>query len=108
MDINFFLSSKKKLQNILSYLNEIKLSYCEIQIESCQDISSEYISSEYIIDQIHEYEKKITELELSIEHLNQIIYTNCEHTFVEDVFDITPDKSLNITYCTICEYTKEC
>lgn len=101
MDINFFLSSKKKLQNILSYLNEIKLSYCEIQIESCHDISSEYIA-----EQINEYEKKINEVEISIEHLNQIICSNCQHTFVEDVIDITPDRSQNITYCTICEYTK--
>ena len=33
MDINYFLSSKKKLQKILLYLNEIKLTYCEIEME---------------------------------------------------------------------------
>jgi hypothetical protein len=103
MSINHFLSSKKNLEKILSYLNEIKLSYCEIQMESCQDINSEYIT-----DQIDEYEKKITEVELSLKHLNQIIYSNCEHTFVEDIIDINPDRSQNIIYCTICEYTKEC
>ena len=102
MDINYFLSSKKKLQKILSYLNEIKLTYCEIEIERNDDINDEYIT-----DQIIEYEKKINELDLTIEHLNQFICHNCEHTFVEDVIDITPDRSQNITYCTICEYTKE-
>ena len=59
------------------------------------------------IKNIDEYEKKINELDLTIEHLNQFICHNCEHTFVEDVIDITPDRSQNITYCTICEYTKE-
>lgn len=102
MDINYFLSAKKNLQKILSYLNEIKLTYCEIQIER-----GDCINSEYLIDSIHEYENKIHEHELIIEHLNQIIYENCEHEFLEDVIDINPDKSQHITYCKKCEYTKE-
>jgi hypothetical protein len=101
MDITYFLSSKKKLEKILSHLNEIKLTYCEIQMES------DCMNYEYIDDEINEYKKKINETELSIEHLNQLICSNCEHTFVEDVIDITPDRSQYITYCTICEYTKE-
>ena len=101
MDINYFLSSKKRLQKILLYLNEIKLTYCEIEMER------DDINDEYITEQIIEYEKKIIELDLTIEHLNQFICHSCEHTFVEDVIDITPDRSQNITYCTICEYTKE-
>jgi hypothetical protein len=102
MSINYFLSSKKKLQKILSYLNEIKLTYCEIEMERDDGINDEYIT-----EQVNEYEKKILELDLTIEYLNQFICHNCEHTFVEDVIDITPDRSQNITYCTICEYTKE-
>ena len=101
MDINYFLSSKKKLQKILLYLNEIKLTYCEIEMER------DDINDEYITEQIIEYEKKIIELDLTIEHLKQFICHSCEHTFVEDVIDITPDRYQNITYCTICEYTKE-
>jgi hypothetical protein len=99
MDINYFLSSKKKLQKVLSHLNEIKLTYCEIRDDGVND--------EYITDQISEYETKIIELEVTIEHLSKFICHSCEHTFVEDVIDITPDRSQNITYCTICEYTKE-
>jgi hypothetical protein len=102
MDINYFLSSKKKLQKVLSYLNEIKLTYCEIEMERDDGINDEYIT-----EQVNEYEKKILELDLTIEYLNQFICHSCEHTFVEDVIDITPDRSQNITYCTICEYTKE-
>ena len=83
----------------MSYLNEIKLTYCEIRDDGIND--------EYITEQVNEYEKKIIELELTLEHLTQFICHSCEHTFVEDVIDITPDRSQNITYCTICEYTKE-
>jgi hypothetical protein len=30
---------------------------------------------------------------------------NCEHQFVKDLIDINPDKSKEITYCILCEYT---
>ena len=53
MNINYFLSSKKKLEKILSYLNEIKLTYYEIQIENSDDINDEYIT-----EQVNGYEKK--------------------------------------------------
>jgi hypothetical protein len=102
MDINYFLSAKKNLQKILSFLKEIKLTYCEIQMER-----GDGINSEYLIDNIYEYENKIHEHELIIEQLNQLIYENCEHEFIEDVIDINPDKSQHITYCKNCEYTKE-
>ena len=29
----------------------------------------------------------------------------CVHEFVRDLIDITPDKSMEITYCILCEYT---
>jgi len=104
MDINYFLSSKNKLQKILSYLNEIKLTYCEMEIK---EENGNIITCDYIQNNIEEIEHKIGEIELTIEYLNELIFNNCEHTFVEDVIDITPDRSQNITYCTICEYTKE-
>ena len=30
----------------------------------------------------------------------------CCHEFEEDMIDLTPEKSMKITYCKICEYTK--
>ena len=104
MDINYFLSSKKKLQKILSYLNEIKLTYYEMEIK---EENGSIITCDYIQNNIEEIEDKICEIELTIQYLNELIFNNCKHTFVEDVIDITPDRSQNITYCTICEYTKE-
>ena len=29
----------------------------------------------------------------------------CSHKFINDTIDIHPEKSMNITYCKICEYT---
>jgi NMD protein affecting ribosome stability and mRNA decay len=36
---------------------------------------------------------------------NKKIEQLCKHEFVEDAIDINPDKSQNIRYCSICEYT---
>jgi len=34
------------------------------------------------------------------------IYNNCQHEFVKDLVDITPDKSQHISYCKFCEMTE--
>jgi len=52
MDINYFLSSKKKLQSILSYLNEIKLTYCEMEIK---EENGNIITCDYIQNNIEEF-----------------------------------------------------
>ena len=102
MDINYFLSTKKKLQRILAYLHEIKMTYYEIQMEK-----NDCLNCEYIEEQVNEYMKKINEHDLIIEQLNELIYSNCQHEFVEDIIDLSTDRSKQITYCRICEYTKE-
>lgn len=107
MSINYFLSSKKKLETILPHLNEIKLIYCEMYFENYENYSKDLIKCRYTQNLITDYEAKISEVKLEIDNLHQIICSNCEHTFVEDMIDITPDKSQSITYCTKCEYTKE-
>jgi len=30
----------------------------------------------------------------------------CDHEFIRDLIDITPDKSKEIIYCILCGYTK--
>ena len=107
MSINYFFSSKKKLETILPHLNEIKLMYSEMYLENYENYKNDFIKRRYIQNLITDYEAKISEVEMEIEHFQKIICSNCEHTFVEDMIDITPDKSQRITYCTKCEYTKE-
>ncbi len=104
MNINYFLSSKNKLHKILSYLHEIKLNYFEMEIK---EENGNIITCDYIKNNIEEFEDKICEIELTIKYLNELIFNNCEHDFVEDLIDINPDKSQRIIYCKICEYTKE-
>ena len=44
-------------------------------------------------------------IELKTQLENKIIQI-CNHDFENDTIDITPERSKNITYCKICEYTK--
>jgi len=102
MDINYFLSTKERFEKILSNLNEILEVYYEIQLDD-----NDTISYDYILQQIKDYEKKIDEAEININQLNKFISLHCEHKFIDDYIDITPDRSERITYCSKCQYTKD-
>jgi hypothetical protein len=36
--------------------------------------------------------------------VNSYIFSKCEHEFETDLFDIDPDKSVVVKYCTKCFY----
>lgn len=36
--------------------------------------------------------------------INSYIHTHCNHEFVDDLIDITPDTSKNIRYCIHCDF----
>ena len=102
MDINYFLSTKDKLQTILLHLNEIKDIYGEIEIDDYNTISYDYVKK-----QMKDYGKKITEIETNIDEINKFISLHCDHIFVDDYIDINPDRSERITYCSKCQYTQD-
>jgi hypothetical protein len=95
-NIDYFLFLKKKYVNILSYLTEIMNSYEEI---------SSY-NDDYLI-QYNKYKNEVYEIKYLIANVNNSICETCEHIFVEDEIDITPDKSQKIEYCKICEYSRQ-
>ena len=40
-----------------------------------------------------------------LKELCKLIKETCNHNYIIDDIDITPDKSMRIKYCTICETT---
>ena len=38
--------------------------------------------------------------------VNDYFFLHCQHEFEKDLFDIDPDKSVTVTYCTKCFYIK--
>jgi hypothetical protein len=91
---------KKKYQNILNNINEIIYTYNEIKSANIQNKLNDDLTKE-----IQYYEEKYKELSNSILYINSIIYKECQHNYIDDVIDITPELSQRITYCTLCEHT---
>ena len=98
MNYNLFL--KNKYQNILNNINEIIYTYNELKASNIQ-----YELCEKIAEEIKFYEDKYKELSDNILHINSVIIEECEHNYIDDVIDITPNLSQRITYCTLCEHT---
>jgi hypothetical protein len=96
-NIDYFLFLKKQYINIFNYLTEIINSYEEMLL----------YSNDYLL-QYNKYKNELSEIKHLINNVNFSICQLCEHNFVEDEIDLTPDLSQKIVYCSICEYTKEC
>ena len=98
MNYNLFL--KNKYQNILSNLKEIIYTYKELKTVYIQNNLNDNFTME-----LQYYEEKYKEISNNISYINSIITKDCEHNYIDDVIDITPDLSQHITYCTLCEHT---
>lgn len=94
MDINYLLLMRCKYNNILSYIDSIIDEFDKIN-----EFTKENKEKKFFIER----KKNILH---EIELCNANIQNICNHEFVEDVIDITPDESLTISYCKFCEYTR--
>ena len=96
---NYFLLRNKYEQIIKSYEYLIQM-YKEV--EEIEYITG--INNQYIMLFLNE---KIQETKLIKNFYDEQIYKLCNHNFIEDTIDIHPEKSINIKYCKICEYTEK-
>lgn len=114
MDINYFLMCKKKYSNIIYNFENI--------INECDDIINEitdFLQKNHTIHEDECLKKKLSQIfDLKKHYIqekenmvyifkecNENIQNMCNHEFINDVIDITPDFSQNICYCRLCEYT---
>lgn len=104
MSLEYYLLCKEKYEFILKYLEGVDDLFNQII-----DITHAYNETEYNFILVQENknffldrQKHITQLKNTCDNK---IYKLCVHDFVEDSIDISPDKSKNIRYCKICQYT---
>ena len=94
----------RELQDIINILEEIdeciKKEHVEEEFQTNLDIILANESHNNLF-----FSSKKQHMQLLRDTYNKKIEALCEHEFVEDTIDITPDKSQNIRYCRICEYT---
>ena len=108
MDVLFYLSLKKSYEKIKNNLENIIYSYNDISYISTsnKNFNNKPSVSFEINDDLINYKKKLENICLTIKIINNLLFINCDHNFIEDTIDITPDKSKSIIYCSICECSK--
>jgi hypothetical protein len=93
--INSFDSILDMMNNIL-YIDNLPNNNIIYEIVRQKELKNTYII-------------KKTEIEQEIYKCDNTIYKLCDHDFIEDYIDLTPDTSQKIEYCSVCELTKrEC
>ena len=109
MSLDYYLYCRKQYNDIIDYLTEIINKYdlisdvttSENELEgTCYELFKPEHNKIFFIDRRRHIKQLKRICDWKIEEL-------CKHNFVDDLIDISPDKSISISYCTICEYTKD-
>ena len=102
MSLHYFLSCKRnyikiiqKLEYIIETLDDIDY----LTISEFSDICYPKNNKAFFTEKIKHFQDLINNCNNELDHL-------CCHNFIDDVIDITPERSQSITYCTICEIVK--
>lgn len=106
MCLDYYLLCRTKYKNIIFKLKDIIENYDDIFLRTIDlDINENIIK----FDKHIEYKEQILSQLNSMIRLKDMcelkIKILCNHEFVNDMIDISPDRTQNIIYCKICEYT---
>jgi hypothetical protein len=109
MSLEYYLICKKEHENIIYNIQEIINSY-KLILDVTKNEKNIINSDKNLIEKIFKnqifFNEKLKELNHSKFALENNIINKCEHEYIDDYIDITPEMSKKITYCRICEYTK--
>jgi hypothetical protein len=113
MSVYYFLYLSNKHKLIRNYLEGIIDVYDDIITETkIQDNSSNVVlfNKEEKLNAFENIKQQckthLNQANLHCETLKQQSFEVCEHRYITDLIDITPDKSTHIEYCTVCGHTK--
>ena len=112
MSLEYYLFCRENVNEIITNLENI-VQNCEI-ITHNTDLELEKNNDEIFLSlfkkKIHKKFFSTIEQFTDFKQIKKLcddkIVQLCSHEFVDDSIDIDPDKSENITYCTICGFTK--
>jgi hypothetical protein len=112
MSINYYLFCRESYNRVINSLEDIINIFEEMekhtQEEDTQEKQSNFKSDTILLNESHNklfFSSKKQDIQVLKNICDKNILELCKHTFIEDTIDITPDKSQNIRYCSICEYT---
>jgi len=99
-------------ENFAIYLNEI-INYKSSFDHLINEYKALFKDKDEIIEEYkHIYDDKSLKdlLQIIVEFNDKVaneLYQNCSHDFVNDMVDIDPDRSEEITYCSKCDLHKK-
>jgi hypothetical protein len=99
-------------ENFAIYLNDI-INYKSSIDQLTNEYKTLFKDKDHIIEEYeHIYDDKSFKDLIHIitgfnDKLASELYQNCSHDFVNDLVDIDPDRSAEITYCVKCELHKK-
>jgi len=112
MSVDYFLFAKEKHELISIYLEEIIHTYDGLitltknQTEN-QDVYNKNDDARLYTNINTMYREHLRKTKFFIKSLNRLASSVCKHNYIDDLIDITPDKSKYIQYCQICGFTKK-
>ena len=107
MSVNYYLFCKNSYDKIISNLENIINTFEDIDEITKEE--KDLLQSEILLSKQRNnknfFNSKKKDMQILRNLCKKKILQLCEHNFIEDTIDITPDKSITIKYCEICEYT---
>ena len=107
MSLDYYLFCRNSYDKIIKELDYI-ISALE-EIDACIKEEDKLFKQDIVLsNQIHNklfFIERKKHIQLLRSLCDKKVFELCKHEFIEDTIDITPDKSQNIRYCSICEYT---
>lgn len=107
------LNIRNHIQEQLHFLSNLRQTNLKIK-EDIELLNKELHTEDFLL--LNDYSNlcyynithtKNYTLNVYLDRINKVIFSRCQHEWVEDSIDIDPDKSETITYCSICHYTKK-
>ena len=104
-NINFFIDLKLNVNDLINASNRLIINH-EQNEEFINKHKIENENEKKLLNQYSNVAKdiqnKIDTLKTLLEVTTNYIQNNCKHQIEHDYIDISPDKVINISYCTIC------
>ena len=104
-NINFFIDLKLNVNDLINASNRLILNHEQneefINKHKIENENEKKLLIEYS-NVAKDIKNKIDKLKTLLEMTTNYIQNNCKHQIEHDYIDISPDKMINISYCTIC------
>jgi hypothetical protein len=109
MSLEYYLFSRRQYSDIIKSVDEILGKYelmCVLTTAEGAALERDYYDTFKPHENKHLFTEKLRHVQKCKKICEQKILELCRHVYVTDYIDITPDRSEQITYCSVCEHTK--